>query len=864
MFKIPGFVRDITSPVMNQAVRRRPTMMALLIAFAAVRPGSAVADCTPEWQTGYSLAGVNGIVYCSITHDDGSRPKVYIGGQFSSAGGEWAMSVARWNGVKWEQVGNGGMFAQAAGSGQARVRAFAVYQGHLYAGGQFQRAGNTMARNIAYWDGANWNALSNGVSGGSNEVFALAEHNGLLYVTGTFTTAGTLPANGAFSIASWNGAAFAALGTGLRTSANQAGIGNGLRSFNNELYATGSFASAGGVSNTGGIAKWTGAAWASVGTGGMAGTGRALTVFDDDGPGPNQPSLIVGGVFTSVAGVAAANVARYDGSQWSALGDGVSVGVNSIYSLGSLDAGDGTKLYAGGLTLTETGGTPDTVKQWNGTSWEAIPGGPSAFGVVRGACYMLQSADLDGAGPASPVLLVGGQFDSFGSTPAANLAAFDGSAWTQVSPGDAPWSNAGSNSFTGLIVGDEDGAGPLGTALYAYGNFVTAGSTQARGGVARRDGDSWTELTGLTGSAAAASVAAVFYDDGAGPRLHVFGQSGSTIILSKWDGGAWTTVSSLDIGTLRSAIVWDSDGAGPNPAEIYIGGNLGEYGVMKWNGAAWSVVGGAPGTTYPYEFIFALAEYDGALYAGGTIRNPDESLAGGVARWDGTAWTRVGTSDNLVRAMLVFQDDLYVGGEFTTMDAVNSPGLVKWDGTAWSDVGGGMTGAFPNARSQVFSLGVADDGTGPHLFLGGQFETAGGVADTRGVAKWNGTAFQPLDTGVSVYNLSLTVPMIHNVTSIAGVGGSVWLAGNFNRAGDVAAYRIAEWRCPASAASPGDLNCDNVVNVSDIEAFVLALIDPDAYAVEHPICQITLADVNQDGNIDGLDIAPFAGLIVEP
>jgi hypothetical protein len=55
----------------------------------------------------------------------------------------------------------------------------------------------------------------------------------------------------------------------------------------------------------------------------------------------------------------------------------------------------------------------------------------------------------------------------------------------------------------------------------------------------------------------------------------------------------------------------------------------------------------------------------------------------------------------------------------------------------------------------------------------------------------------------------------------------------------------------------GDVNCDGTLNVFDIDPFVLALTDPDAYVADNPYCDWMLADVNCDGAINVFDIDPF-------
>ena len=60
----------------------------------------------------------------------------------------------------------------------------------------------------------------------------------------------------------------------------------------------------------------------------------------------------------------------------------------------------------------------------------------------------------------------------------------------------------------------------------------------------------------------------------------------------------------------------------------------------------------------------------------------------------------------------------------------------------------------------------------------------------------------------------------------------------------------------------GDLNCDGVVDAFDIDWFVIAMTNPDAYVLFFPDCDITLADTNGDGTIDSFDIDPFVELLL--
>ncbi len=60
---------------------------------------------------------------------------------------------------------------------------------------------------------------------------------------------------------------------------------------------------------------------------------------------------------------------------------------------------------------------------------------------------------------------------------------------------------------------------------------------------------------------------------------------------------------------------------------------------------------------------------------------------------------------------------------------------------------------------------------------------------------------------------------------------------------------------------PGDLNCDGMLDAFDIEPFILALFDPDAYDEAYPHCDLMRADLNGDGSVNAFDIEPFLKLL---
>ncbi len=66
----------------------------------------------------------------------------------------------------------------------------------------------------------------------------------------------------------------------------------------------------------------------------------------------------------------------------------------------------------------------------------------------------------------------------------------------------------------------------------------------------------------------------------------------------------------------------------------------------------------------------------------------------------------------------------------------------------------------------------------------------------------------------------------------------------------------------ASCPSLGDMNCDCVVDMGDVDAFVLALLDEAAYDLAYPSCEILNADILTDGKVDGADAQGFVDMLV--
>tara|TARA_R110002095_G_C4166300_1_gene231376 strand:- start:270 stop:845 length:576 start_codon:yes stop_codon:yes gene_type:complete len=87
----------------------------------------------------------------------------------------------------------------------------------------------------------------------------------------------------------------------------------------------------------------------------------------DDGSGP---ALYVGGRFDIAGGTAVSrNVAKWDGSSWSSMGDGFD---GDVQELIVFNDGSGDALYALGNFSNSGPNVADGVAKWNGTKWEGV------------------------------------------------------------------------------------------------------------------------------------------------------------------------------------------------------------------------------------------------------------------------------------------------------------------------------------------------------------------------------------------------------------------------------------------------------------------------------------------------------------
>ncbi|MCH2557915.1 MAG: InlB B-repeat-containing protein [Alcanivorax sp.] len=581
--------------------------------------------------------GVNNAVYAMTVYDG----KLIVGGSFTTASGVSALRIASWDGAQWAPLGDGL---------NSSVVDLTVYNGELIAGGIFTSAGGQSVNRIARWDGSNWHAMGGPDHGTVNSV---SEFNGDLIVVGSFYMVNGENHN---YITRWDGSSWSSLGEGLNTTVNDA------VTFQGKLYATGQFTGSGG-SGLPYIAVWDGSTWSPVG-GGLSDAGYSLYADND--------RLYVGGQFETADGISSLGIAAWDGSSWQAVGDGLGLYAGTVIRLYRITKFN-NEIVVGGLL--DKNGAVNLVRLNNGSAWQAFQ---SAF--VDGPTRVAAEHDGD--------VIVGGDFTQISGVAANRIARWDGSQWHAL--GD------GFNSVVTSIVSYQG-------ELYAAGAFDHSGSDPITG-VARWDNDAqtWQPLAaGVNGTVTRLKEI--------GNELWVLGEFSaaggeSASGMARWDGSQWLSVDfPYQVHYGPTDVVEYQD-------EVVVGGRFYNpegfllFKVVAFDGEQW----------YPLELdavtgmVQSMVVHDDVLYVTGNIYRMNESIsASGVAAWDGSQWSNVGDSDvGSGKTLQSFKETLFLGSD--------SGLYVLKDGT--------FQQPDTSVNQLINGLGIAGDS----LYLAGAFSSAGG------------------------------------------------------------------------------------------------------------------------------------------
>jgi len=413
------------------------------------------------------------------------------------------------------------------------IYAMQEYNGELVVGGRFFSSDGAPGDSITAWNGKSWRPLGAGFAG--DAITALFVRDGSLYASGS-----TLHTNSptTYFTRRWNGSAWEDVDPTLD------GRISAVVDFHDTSFATGDFTGSQGVVHPS-LAAFDGQAFSPVVTSqrslGLSGVIHAAGRFHDD--------LIVVGQFQSAGDVLAGDVARWDGSHWSPLGEGLQNTTGEGFrKQGAVAEFRGDLIVAGNFNSAGAGPISG-VARWDGQSWNPLGAG---FDQLDSRVTQLLSFNdrLYAVGP----IRVNGQL--------ASAAVWDGASWTSI---PELYGAQRFQEFRGrLYAAVAAGGHPSGAMVLDDGRWVHV-------------------LPALPYRAASITV-----HDG---RL-VAGNFSSTVPeLLGWDGAQWTPVCpappqpaaayNMQLLSLRGDLYAVTGNDLYNPSSST---------VMRWNGARWDTL----------------------------------------------------------------------------------------------------------------------------------------------------------------------------------------------------------------------------------------------------------------------------------
>ena len=697
-----------------------------------VRAAGAPSPDNEHWAPlSRKLQGLDGSVYALAVYDG----LLIVGGRFIHAGGVQVNNIAAWDGYCWYDLNFG--FKGYGAYEDAFCSALAVYQGDLYAGGTFRRAGGVVANNIARWDGSQWHPLAGGVSSG---VYALTIFGGNLVAGGGFSSVDGMTASG---VAAWDGTFHQWQPMG--SNGNYAFLVFALAVYNTRLYAGGWFETTPPSSSESpafNVARWNGSRWVALRQSNCSSqTGFGVASHNGISDSRVQALCVYGG-------------SLYIGGQFGYAGSDPGLQGSCVDQIGA-----------------------SHITRWSDSAnnFLAVGGG------VRYASLYLR-AEVRALSVVNGSLVVGGEFHQAGSVSVSEIAAWNGASWSAFTPGADQRVNAILPDYGGQMI--------------AGGDFNLIGGRTATA-IAGYDSNTgqWSPLYETGVDDVVSAVSPIYFQP-----LNSFGialggfQSKACAQpvtgISVWDGNVFKPMAG-GLGGSPGGAGGSGHALATLDTTLFVGGSFASAGgapannIASWSpSSGWSALGaGLDGS------VSALTVFNGSVVAGGDFLGSAGIPLGRIARWDtpsGT-WQPFGATpggagfDGTVLTLVPYQGSLLAAGRFTDVGGLPAAGVAWWTGEGWMPLGSGVQTAT-GLPGEVHAIAVeASDAcpSGCAIVVGGQFDLAGG-APAANLARWDGTSWAALDGGAD-----------GPVDALAWYHGALVAGGHFASVGGVPAPFLA-------------------------------------------------------------------------
>ena len=734
-----------------------------------------------RWDDKFGAPGIdaiqnNGIPTSPIMATLLDGTKIYVGGEFNSAGN----NIALWDTQtgQWKQMGTGT---------NGVVNVLRKWKDYIVVGGKFTLAGEIKADNIALWNTKTeqWEKFDQGIEG---PVTALCEYKNQLYVAGEFVIANGKTVNG---ICRWTGNEWEKVGKGV-----YGGKVNALIVYKDMLWVGGNFNAADADTIKAKIAVWDGNVWSdapqiSIGYSwqnsvtGFAVVGDKLFVTGswywneiiiNTTPKKNIPELLY-----------------YDGKIWTDPVKTFGKFTSQTQILGGIQlTSNSTNLIVAFSNLEEVDGiTANGIAVWNAITnrWTALGSG------ISGATS-IQSLACD-----ENTIIVGGRFQEAGGLYVNNIALYklNTQRWE-------PFSSKAINGLYGINNNFTYNSKifTLNNRIIAMGGFEYASNTRVnglaewkngvwspfgigiQGGITNRRISQLEVVSGYLSSMTEYNNTVLIGGDFAG----IGGTNASCIAVydktqfREFQGGVTGAVSLGSRTTYLSVDCFFVDGN-----DLYIGGTFTEVGgkkvnhIARWDGNQWHDVGGGislNSTLYVPKVQVIKKLPDGRLIIGGQFAACGGKAMTGVAIWDGNQWnsTDIFSANEIVPVVdiEIVGNTVYAVGTFSRVNGIFMNNIMQWNGNTWSDMQNGVVSGITSLINDIHR-------DNDKLYVGGWFQAAGNT-EAQNIAYWDITQQQWYQMGSGTDK---------SVTNIVTRNDSVFVSGIFQRAGMSYSSNFALW-----------------------------------------------------------------------
>ena len=257
--------------------------------------------------------------------------------------------------------------------------------------------------------------------------------------------------------------------------------------------------------------------------------------------------------------------------------------------------------------------------------------------------------------------------------------------------------------------------------------------------------------------------------------------------IARFDGSSWSAFPDTVNMPYNGRVIKVRNGV------VYV---LSDGFIHRWNNS-WSIIGNTVGYTV-YDLDFDAA---GNIYAVGNFPIINGVTVNGIAKYNGTTWSALGSGAANVTsdypfAVKVIGTNVYVGGNMTNVGGFLCSGFAKWNGTSWS---------IPNTAGYAIGGSVYMTNINNDLYIAANSSFQNGPWQNA-VFKYNGSAFTRLGNYFDA-----------PVNDITNYNNTIYIGGTFTTCGSTPINKVGKWDGISWTNEGADLNME--VSAVEVNSF---------------------------------------------